>query len=61
MLVAYAVVEPTAIVKLPYKEVNRTLPEDQYLACPILMMAAVQFKPTEQREAEMTKRLIAES
>lgn len=54
MVLAYAVAAPAVIVDLPNEQASRILQEDSNLACPTSKIAALHYKPTEDRKAQMT-------
>lgn len=61
MVVAYAIAALTAIATLPHKQTGCTTQEELNPVCPITSIAAVYYRPTEDRETQMTRHNIAES
>lgn len=55
MIVAYSVAEPAVIVELSNKQASFSLQENLNLACTKLRITAFQYKPTEDREVQMTQ------
>lgn len=60
MVVVYFVAALAAIVDLPYEQVRGTSQKDSNLACPISTKDVAHYKPTEDRELQMTRHKIVE-
>lgn len=61
MIVTYIIAAPKVIVDLPYKQANHTQQEDYNFICSTSTTAAIHFKPTKNREAQMTQLKFVES
>lgn len=59
-VMAYAAAAPGENVDLPYERASHTLQKDLNLACPTSTIGAVHYKPTEDREVQITQYTIVE-